>query len=105
MCFESVILASGSVKFVSQFVNFTENPQLINSCNRYRLKCLRGLSGTEKIPQRPFATKILPNFQVNFLVRFTSKPLSYRVVPSNRSENSLVLFVRLLGLGFFFGSG
>ena len=33
------------------------------------------LSGTEKVPQRTFATKISPNFRVNFLVRFASKPL------------------------------
>ena len=31
-------------------------------------------SGTEKVPQRTFATNISPNFRVNFLVRFASKP-------------------------------
>ena len=30
-------------------------------------------SGTEKVPQSTFATKISPNFRVNFLVRFASK--------------------------------
>ena len=33
------------------------------------------LSGTEKVPQRTFATKISPNFRVNFLARFASKTL------------------------------
>ena len=32
-------------------------------------------SGTEKVPQRTFATKISPNFRVNFLMQFASKPL------------------------------
>ena len=32
-------------------------------------------SGTEKVPQRTFATKISPNFRANFLVLFASKPL------------------------------
>ena len=59
-------------------------------------------SGTEKVPQRTFATKILPNFRVNFLVQFASKPLLYWVVPSNCSENSLVLFVRFFGFGVLF---
>ena len=31
-------------------------------------------SGTEKGPQRTCVTKILPNFWVNFLVRFALKP-------------------------------
>ena len=31
-------------------------------------------SGTEKVPHRTCATKILPNFRVNFLLRFASKP-------------------------------
>ena len=56
-------------------------------------------SGTEKVPQRTFATKISPNFRVNFLVRSASKPLFYWVVPSNCSEDSLVLFVRFFGFG------
>ena len=34
----------------------------------------RVISGTEKVPLRTFATKISPNFRVNFLVRFASKP-------------------------------
>ena len=59
----------------------------------------RHLSGTEKVPQRTFATKTSPNFRVNFLVQFASKPLFYWVVPSNCSENSLVLFVRSFGFG------
>ena len=59
-------------------------------------------SQTEKVPQRTFATKISPNFRVNFLVRFASKPLFYWVVPSNCSDNSLVLFVRFFGFGVLF---
>ena len=54
-------------------------------------------SRSEKVPQRTCATKILPNFRVNFLVRFASKPLLCWPVPSNRSEDSLVLFVRFFG--------
>ena len=61
-------------------------------------------SGTEKVPQRTCMTKILPNFRLNFLVRLASKPFFYWVMPSNCSENSLVLFVRILALGFFFRS-
>ena len=56
-------------------------------------------SGTEKVPQKTFATKMLPNFRVNFLVRFASKSLFYWVLPSNCSENYLVLFVRFFGFG------
>ena len=59
-------------------------------------------SRTEKVPQRTFVTKISPNFRVNFLVRFASKPLFYCVLPSNCSENSLVLIVRFLGFGVLF---
>ena len=59
-------------------------------------------SGTEKVPQRTSATKILPNFRVNFLARFASKPLFYWVVPSNCSENYLVLFVRFFDFGVLF---
>ena len=58
-----------------------------------------GISGTEKAPQRTCATKILPNFWVNFLTRFASKYLFYWVVPSNCSENSLAQFVRFFGFG------
>ena len=46
---------------------------------------------------------MLLNFRVNFLARFASKPLFYLVVPSNCSENSLVLFVRFFGFGVRFG--
>ena len=59
---------------------------------------VRPISGTEKVPQRNSATKILPNFQVNLLVRFASKSLFYQSVPwNNYSEHSLVLFVRPFG--------
>ena len=64
------------------------------------------MSGTEKVPGRTCATKILPNFLVNFLVQFASKPLFYWVVPSaleNCSENPLVLFVRVFVFGVLFG--
>ena len=57
------------------------------------------VSGTEKVPQRTFAAK---NFQVNFLVRFASKPLLCWIVPLNGSENYLVLFVRFFGFGVLF---
>ena len=36
--------------------------------------------GDRKGTPRTFATKILPNFRVNFLVRFASKPLFYWVM-------------------------
>ena len=49
-------------------------------------------------------TKTLPNFWVNFLARFASKHLFYWVVPSNCSENSLVLFVPVFSFGVLFGS-
>ena len=42
---------------------------------------------------------IFPNFRVNFLARCASKPLFCWVVPSNCSENSLVLFMRFFGFG------
>ena len=38
------------------------------------------------VPQRTFATKISPNFRVNFLVRFASKPLFYWVLTGNPLE-------------------
>ena len=64
--------------------------------------------GTEKVPQRNCVPKILPNVQVNFLVRFASKTLvllgNDPVTPSNCSENSLVLFVRFFGFVSPFGS-
>ena len=59
-------------------------------------------SGTEKVPQRTRATKILLNCQVNFLARFASKPLLHWVVPSSCSENDLVLSVRFFGFGVLF---
>ena len=55
-----------------------------------------------KVPQRTFVTKISPNVRVNFLARFASKPLFCWVVPSNCSDNSLVLFVRFCGFGVLF---
>ena len=54
-------------------------------------------SETGNVPQRDFVRKILPNFRVNFLVRFASKPLLYW---QNARElfryvfGRLVLFVR-----------
>ena len=39
--------------------------------------------GTEKVPQRNYVTKILPNVRVNFLVRFASNPLFYWVMAGN----------------------
>ena len=60
------------------------------------------LRDTKKVPQKTSATKILPNFWVNFLVRFASEPLFYWVVPSTCSEKSLVLFVRFFGFGVRF---
>ena len=39
-----------------------------------RFNC-RVSSGTEKVPQRTWATKILPNFRVNFRLLFASKTL------------------------------
>ena len=41
---------------------------------------MRSFLGTEKVPQRNFVTKILPNVRVNFLVRFASKPLFYWIL-------------------------
>ena len=58
-------------------------------------------SGTEKVPQRTCAAKIMPNFRVNFLVRFV-KPLFYSVVRSKCSESSLGLFTRIFGFGVLF---
>ena len=43
-------------------------------------------------------TKVLPNFRA----QFASKALFYWIVPSNCSENSLVLFMRSLGFGVLF---
>ena len=59
-------------------------------------------SGTEKVPQRTCATKILPNFLVNFLVLFCLKTLALLgKVPSNCSENSLYCSCEFLALVFF----
>ena len=55
------------------------------------------MSGPDKVPQRHFMTKSLPNFRLSFLVRFASKPLFHWVIPSDCSENSLVPFVRFFG--------
>ena len=64
------------------------------------------VSGTEKVPQRTYATKILPNFRVKYLVRFASKPFVLLgddpVTPSNCSENYMVPFVRFFGFGVLF---
>ena len=49
--------------------------------------------GTEKVPQRNFVTKMLPNGRVNFLVRFASKPLFYWIM----SNNPLELFRKFFG--------
>ena len=46
----------------------------------------KDLLGTEKVPQRNCVTKIWPNVQVNFLVRFASKPLFYWVMTGNPLE-------------------
>ena len=84
------------------------DPVLVTFGNCWKIKShskenpKEGVSGTEKVPQRTCATKILPNFRVNFLVRFASKPWFYWVVPSNCSDNSLVLFVRFFGFGVLF---
>ena len=58
--------------------------------------------GQKRYPKELLRQRFLPNFRVNFLVRFASKPLFYWVVPSNCSENSLVLFVRFFGFGVLF---
>ena len=60
--------------------------------------------GQRRYPKELLATKILPNFRANFLVRFASKPLFYWIVPSNCSENSLVLFVLFFYVRVLFGS-
>ena len=56
--------------------------------------------GTEKVPQRNCVTKILPNFGVNFLVRFASQPSFYWVMTGNPLE----LFRKFFGaVRAFFG--
>ena len=42
--------------------------------------CPQQISRTETVAQRAFATKISPNFRVNLLVRFASKPLFCQVM-------------------------
>ena len=44
------------------------------------------ISGTDKVPQRNYVTKILLNVRVNFLVRFASNPLYYWVMTGNPLE-------------------
>ena len=52
----------------------------------------------EKVPQRNCVTKILRNVRVNFLVRSALVLLDNDpAIPSNCSENSLVLSVRFFG--------
>ena len=51
------------------------------------------LLGTEKVPQRNYVTKILPNVRVNFLVRFAPKPLFCWVT----THNPLELFRKFFG--------
>ena len=53
------------------------------------------LSGTEKVPQKNFCDKDLAGLLGElFGCDLPQNPLFYWVVPSNCSENSLVLFVR-----------
>ena len=59
------------------------------------------LSGTEKVPQRTFETNILPNFRVNFLVRFASKPLFYWECPRIVQKILWYCSCVVLALGFF----
>ena len=61
------------------------------------------IQGQNRYPQRTCVTKILPNFWVNFLVRFAQNPLFCWVVLSNCSENSSVCSCDFLVLVFFFG--
>ena len=58
---------------------------------------------TEKVPQRTCVTKILPNFGVNLIVRFASKPWFYWIVPCNCSEILWCCSRDFLALGFFSG--
>ena len=77
-----------------------------HSCSNFRVAQFRAVpvSGSPRLKIRNrkgtpknFATKISPNFRVNFLVRFASRLLFYWVAPSNCSENVLVLFVLFFG--------
>ena len=64
--------------------------------------CLLIESGTEKAPQRNNVTKIVPNFRVNFLVRFASKALFCLAMHSNCSANCYWCCSRdVLACGFF----
>ena len=58
----------------------------------------------EKVPQRTFATKISPNFRVNFLVRFASKPLFYWVMTINPLELFRKFFGAVRAIFWLWGS-
>ena len=62
-------------------------------------------AGTEKVPQRTCATKIFPNFRLNFLVQFASKPLFYWAVPRTVCPRIVqkILWAVLWLQGSFFG--
>ena len=62
------------------------------------------MSGTEKVPQRTFATKISPNFRVNFLVRFASKPLFYWVMTGKPLELFRKFFGAVRAIFWLWGS-
>ena len=78
--------------------------ETVTTCIEFRSNCLcDGIDqGRKGYPKKTCATKTLPNFRVNFLVGFASKPNVYWVVPSNCSEIYLVLFLRLFGFGVVF---
>ena len=59
------------------------------------------LSGQKRHPNE-LMRKDFAELSGELLGRFASKPLLYLVVPSNCSENSLVLFVRFFGFGVIF---
>ena len=61
-------------------------------------------SGTEKVPQRTCATKILPNFRVNFLARFASQPLFYWVMTGNPVELFRKFFGTVRAILWLWGS-
>ena len=67
----------------------------------YFFKC----SGTEKVPQRTFATKISPNFRVNYQGRFASKPLFYLVMTGNPFELFRKFFGAVRALFWLWGCG
>ena len=60
--------------------------------------------GTEKVPQRNFVTKILPNIGVNFLVRSASKPLFYWIMTSNPLEMFRKHFGAVRAIFWLYGS-